>query len=131
MSIYYRPTDGLLADVIPFYWKGSYHLFYLNPGNGGREGTPWAELVTRDFARLEDWGEVMTQGGKADLDLDNWTGSVFEHDGTFHIFYTGHNGIFEKEGQPGQLIMARDQSRPVPLDQGSGFPLPARDGIGL
>jgi hypothetical protein len=29
MGVFYRPTDAVAADFIPFWWKGDYHLFYL------------------------------------------------------------------------------------------------------
>lgn len=29
MDIYYRPEDGYVGDVIPFFWQGQYHAFYL------------------------------------------------------------------------------------------------------
>jgi len=94
MSILYRPNDGVLADVIPFYWRGAYHLFYLkdyrDPQRHG-EGTPWFHLVTRDFVRFEEWGEALPRGAPDEQDRWVFTGSVIEAEGAFHIFYTGHN----------------------------------------
>jgi hypothetical protein len=29
MSIFYRPSDSVAADFIPFFWRGDYHLFHL------------------------------------------------------------------------------------------------------
>jgi len=28
-SMHFKPADGHAGDVIPFYWDGSYHAFYL------------------------------------------------------------------------------------------------------
>jgi beta-fructofuranosidase len=108
MSIFYKPSDGWAADVIPFYWKGEYHLFYLKDyrDRAGRgEGTPWWHLGTRDFVSFSDYGEALPRGKPDDQDLYVFTGSVTEADGRFHIFYTGHNPYFRKGGRPEQGVM--------------------------
>jgi beta-fructofuranosidase len=111
--LFYRPGDGVAADFIPFYWEGSYHLFYLkdyrNPGSHG-EGTPWFHLVTKDFLQFEDWGEALPRGGVEDQDLYVFTGCVFAETlnldkPKFHIFYTGHNPHFQEKGKPIQAVM--------------------------
>jgi len=108
MAIFYRPEDGAAADFIPFHWDGAYHLFYLkdyhNPEAHG-QGTPWWHLVTRDFVQFEDWGEALPRGDVDAQDLWVFTGSVIEREGTFHIFYTGHNSHFKGQGKPVQAIM--------------------------
>ena len=108
MSILYKPDDGVAADFIPFFWKGEYHLFYLkdyrdHAGHG--EGTPWWHLVTRDFVTFEDLGEALPRGGAEEQDLYVFTGSAIEANGTFHIFYTGHNHHLAEKGKPQQAIM--------------------------
>jgi beta-fructofuranosidase len=108
MSILYRPPDGVAADFIPFYWQGDYHLFYLKDyrdPQGHGEGTPWFHLVTRDFVHFADWGEALARGLAGAQDRWVFTGSVIEVDGTFHIFYTGHNSHFKGTGQPVQAVM--------------------------
>jgi len=108
MSIFYRPENSVAADFIPFYWKGEYHLFYLrdwrDPAGHG-EGTPWWHLVTRDFVHFDDWGEALPRGTKAEPDLYVFTGCVFESDGIFHIFYTGHNPHLCAAGRPMQVVL--------------------------
>jgi beta-fructofuranosidase len=108
MSIFYRPSDSIAADFIPFYWQGKYHLFYLrdwrDPANHG-EGTPWDHLVTQDFVHFEDWGEALPRGTKDEQDLYVFTGSVIEANDQFHIFYTGHNPYLRKAGRPEQGIL--------------------------
>lgn len=108
MSILYRPSDAWAADFIPFCWKGDYHLFYLKdwrdvPGHG--EGTPWWHVVTRDFVRFDDRGEALPRGPEGSQDQWVFTGSVVEKEGTFHIFYTGHNHHLKEQGKPIQGVM--------------------------
>jgi beta-fructofuranosidase len=108
MSTFYRPDDGVAADFIPFYWKGEYHLFYLKDYRdeaGHGQGTPWFHLVTRDFVRFEDWGEALPRGPAGSQDVWVFTGSVIERNGTFHIFYTGHNSHFHNTERPVQGVM--------------------------
>jgi len=108
MALLYCPDDGVAADFIPFYWNGEYHLFYLKDYRdvaGHGEGTPWWHLVTRDFVHFEDWGEALPRGLAGSQDVWVFTGSVIERQGTFHIFYTGHNGHFEGTARPVQGVM--------------------------
>lgn len=104
----YTPHAAYLADVIPFYHDGAFHLFYLHdyrdiPGHG--EGTPWFRISTRDFIHFEEAGEMLPRGGKTDQDLYAYTGCVLYAQGIFHIFYTGHNPHFPPQGKPEQAVM--------------------------
>jgi beta-fructofuranosidase len=93
-TIHYRPVDGWLADTIPFYWKGEYHIFYLLAGLGG---TPWAHISSSDLVHWKEYPVALPLGSENDPDGENvFTGSVIERNGTFHIFYTGWN-----PGHPG------------------------------
>ena len=132
MSTFYRPDDGVAADFIPFYWDGNFHLFYLKDYRdiaGHGEGTPWWQVVSNDFVHFEDWGEALPRGKKDAQDLWVFTGSVIEREGTFHIFYTGHNSHFCNTDKPVQQVMhatstdlrtwKKDKSFlfPAPLDE--------------
>jgi beta-fructofuranosidase len=104
--MFYRPEDGWAGDFIPFHWNGEYHLFYLKDRRDeerfGR-GMPWYHVGTRDFRSFIEYGEALPHGGMDEQDLYVFTGSVFEADGRFHIFYTGHNPT--DNGKPNQAIM--------------------------
>ena len=108
MSFLYKPSDGVAADFIPFYWNGEYHLFYLKDYRdiaGHGEGTPWFHLVSRDFVHFEECGEILPRGSAAEQDLYVFTGSAIERSGAFHIFYTGHNPHLRRAGKPEQGVM--------------------------
>ena len=108
MSLFYKPDCGRCGDFIPFHWKGDYHLFYLRryPDEFGQgPGTPWWHIATRDFIHFDDWGEAVPRGPMDSQDAWVFTGSVMEKDGTFHIFYTGHNPEFYKTERHLQGIM--------------------------
>jgi len=87
--IHFRPATGRLADTIPFFWKGDYHIFYLR----ALDKVPWEHIVSND---LVNWTELPTallsDGAPTSADgLHMFTGSVSEKDGVFHIWYTGWN----------------------------------------
>lgn len=97
MSIFYRPGDGFVGDVIPFYWQGQYHAFYLKaplpPRRHGADGTAYAHVVSTDLAHWEEWPLVIEPGGPGEPDdLSCFTGSVIERNGVFSLFYTGYRG---------------------------------------
>lgn len=87
--IHYRPEIGRLADTIPFYWKGEYHIFYLR----ALDKVPWEHIVSRDLVHWKELPTALVADGAPDSPdgLHMFTGSVIERNGTFHIFYTGWN----------------------------------------
>lgn len=108
MNLFYKPNDGVAADFIPFYWNGEFHLFYLKDYRDVEqhgEGSPWFHLSTKDFLHFNDLGQALERGAVEDQDLNVFTGSVLEAEGSFHIFYTGHNPHLRKNGKPEQAVM--------------------------
>lgn len=88
--VHFRPAKGNFADPIPFFWKGTYHVFYLR---GDVPKVPWEHVASKDLVTWEERPTALVSDGKDDgPDGEHmFTGSVVEHDGTFHIFYTGWN----------------------------------------
>ena len=87
--IHYRPTTGRLADTIPFFWKGDYHIFYLR----ALEKVPWEHIASSDLITWKEFPTALLSDGAPDSadGLHMFTGSVSEKDGVFHIWYTGWN----------------------------------------
>jgi beta-fructofuranosidase len=107
-GIFYKPDGAWAADFIPFYKEGRFRLFYLHdwrniPESG--EGTPWYQVSTVDLVHFEEHGEMLSRGTIDEQDLYVFTGSVVEGLGQYHIFYTGHNPHFRKNGKPEQGVM--------------------------
>ncbi len=97
MSVFYRPSDGFVGDVIPFYWEGVYHAFYLKaplpPLRSGADGTPYAHLASGDLVHWEELPLAIEPGPPGSPDaVSCFTGSVIERNGVFHLFYTGYPG---------------------------------------
>jgi sucrose-6-phosphate hydrolase SacC (GH32 family) len=88
--IHFRPKVGVLADTIPFYWKGEYHVFYLR---GPMAKVPWEHIVSTDLVHWKELPPALLPDSDPNgPDGENmFTGSVCEHKGAFHIFYTGWN----------------------------------------
>lgn len=107
-EIFYKPEKGVAADFIPFYWNGVWHLFFLHDYRDTAahgEGVPWRHVTTKDFIHFEDFGEAIPRGTKDEQDLCVFTGSIFEHDGIFHAFYTGENRYFRERKKPAEVIL--------------------------
>jgi len=101
--LHFRPKTGRAGDVIAYYWKGQYHLFYLH-------GPVWAHNVSTD---LIHWTElpVALEKSADPLDPDGeacWTGSIVEHGGTFTLFYTGKNKKDPKGDQKVMVATSKD-----------------------
>ena len=58
-TLHYRPKNVRIADIIPFYWKGDYHVFYLN--NNGE----MSHIVSRDLLRWKTLSQPLEKGGDA------------------------------------------------------------------
>jgi beta-fructofuranosidase len=93
-----RPTNAAAAgDPIPFFHNGETHLFYLSSPSGTldypeRVRTTWQHAKTTDFLDWRELAPALEPGKPSAYDAGGiWTGSVVERDGTFYLFYTGHN----------------------------------------
>ena len=107
-NMYYKPENAWAGDFIPFFWDGEFKLFYLHDWRNVEkfgEGTPWYQIGTKDFIHFTEYGEMLNRGTESDQDLYVFTGSVIEAEGSFHIFYTGHNGHLPEKGRPAQAVM--------------------------
>ncbi|QEH34807.1 Beta-fructosidase [Aquisphaera giovannonii] len=87
--IHFRPEVGRLADTIPFYHDGKYHVFYLR----ALSKVPWEHIVSTDLVHWTVLPTALKSDGPADGPdgLHMFTGSVVQGGGKFHIFYTGWN----------------------------------------
>lgn len=104
-SLFYRPEDGFVGDVIPFYAEGRFRIFYLHRYDDGSRATSWYQVSTEDFVHFKNEGEMLPRGMPSDQDLSVATGSVIKRGNQYHIFYTGYNSIFRKQGKPEQGVM--------------------------
>lgn len=122
--VHFRPATGTFADPIPFYWRGEYHVFYLQGGVGR---VPWRHVVSRDLVHWRQLPTALSSDGA----LDSWdggnmfTGSVVAHGGKFHCFYTGWNGG-NPQGREGIRLATSDdlitwQKQPDFLLAGDGL----------
>ena len=90
-TLNYRPANAYVGDVIPFFWRGRYHAFYLLSARVGTTvGLDWAHVVSDDLVHWQELPLAIARGEPGEPDHAGvWTGSVIEKGGTFHIFYTG------------------------------------------
>ena len=107
---YHRPAGGRLGDAIPFFWDGTWHVFYLDyrpeffhhTPPGARQ-TSWAHVSSPDLVHWQRQPDAIAPGPEGAVDSGSCaTGSVFAYDGTFHLFYTGR--YFTTRGQRRETI---------------------------
>jgi beta-fructofuranosidase len=91
-KLHYRPESGYFGDTIPFYWKGQYHVFYLegqfDPYRRVRF-TPFNHLVSSDLVNWEELPVAIELGGPDDVDMSLGTGTVIAQDDQFYLLYCG------------------------------------------
>lgn len=80
MQVFYQPDHARVGDVIPYFEKGVFHLFYLKNWNrylGADRTEGWHRLETEDCVRFDE-SATGVRGG---------TGCVICHEGRHHLFY--------------------------------------------
>ena len=110
-SFSYKPNNGWVGDVIPYYENGKYYAFYLHdPRNSGdgvyAENTTWHLAVTENGIDFEDMGESIERGDETKPYLNNFTGSVLkDRDGVYHAYFTAFNESYKQDGKAVQSVM--------------------------
>lgn len=118
--MHFQPKQGYVGDIIPFFWEGIYHAFYLLRRDGHL--LAYAHAASRDLVHWEELPMALEPGGPDEPDTDGcWTGSVIERGGTFHLFYTGH--VAKSAHYPSQSICHATSSDLVHWDKDPGNPL--------
>jgi sucrose-6-phosphate hydrolase SacC (GH32 family) len=101
-SIYYadpihfkpkRPTKRTVGDVIPFFWKGEYHVFYLTNPLGNHD-VNWEHCSSTDLVNWKEHPPALKPDSDDPTGSEGgcmFTGCVVEKDGVFHAWYTSWN----------------------------------------
>lgn len=107
--MYYRAQGkAVCADVIPFYDRGEFKLFYLEDFRDRidmGEGCPWKLLTTKDLVHYRNMGTALPRGTKDEQDLYVFTGCCVKIEDEYVIYYTGHNPHLRAKGLPEQKIL--------------------------
>lgn len=93
-EMYPAPENAYVGDVMPFVTDdGMIELYYLyDTDHNGQGYHPIWKYSTDDFIGYEDHGMMLNYGLMSDPDPALGTGSVVQDkEGTYHLFYTGHN----------------------------------------
>lgn len=92
-NTFFKPTEGWVGDPIPFYANGKFHIFYLyDARDGAPTFHPWYKVTTSNFSSYTDNGEMIACGDPDGQERALGTGGIFENNGIYYAFYTGHNG---------------------------------------
>lgn len=110
-SLFYKPENAWVGDLIPYFENGIYYAFYLHDprikDKEYAEETTWHLIETKDFVNFEDKGEAIARGGNLDANKNAYTGSVIwcKEDGLYHAFYTAYNEDFKLHDKAIQSVM--------------------------
>lgn len=106
-NIYPQPTApataggtgyaGWVGDVMPYYFDGKFHLFFLHdaPDIVKQSSTgqhPIHQFSTSNLINYNYEGETIPYGNAATQDHLIGTGSMIKAGSTYYFYYTGHNG---------------------------------------
>lgn len=95
---YFSPA-GFVGDVMPFYDKDSFHVFYLHDARDGAQGFhPWSKMTTGNFTSYKYNGVMIPYGGSNEQDLALGTGSIIKDGDTYYGYYSGFNHHFNGTG---------------------------------
>lgn len=91
-SIRFTPPARAVGDVMPFYHKGEYHLFYLLNATGNHN-VNWEHAVSKNLVDWENLPPALCVEGEPTGPDGGciFTGSIIEREGVFHAFYTSWN----------------------------------------
>lgn len=106
-NLYPAPENAYVGDTMPFVTDdGTLELYYLyDTDHNGQGYHPVWKYSTKNLYDYEDHGMVMNFGLISDPDPAVGTGSVMQdHDGLYHLFYTGHNDSGNR-GQGKECVM--------------------------
>ena len=126
----YAPQNGAAAgDTMPFWHEGRWHLFFSQPPRDAweyveRARVSTAHLVSDDLVNWEVLPDSFGPGVDGSCDGNGiWTGSLIEHEGIFHFFYTGYN----RHADSPQSSKAQHRPHPLGEDraQSAFWPRPA------
>ncbi|MCP1102345.1 beta-fructofuranosidase [Aequitasia blattaphilus] len=108
MKLFYQFPETWFGDCMPFGHGDEFFLYHQRdtrkPGPFG-EPFGWDLATTSDFVNYKDCGVAVPRGTDEEQDQFIFAGSVFEAEGKFHIFYTGYNRDFPKQGKASQVLM--------------------------
>ena len=104
----FKPPHARVGDTIPFFWDGTFHVFYLKryaDDTHDRIETDWWHLATDDLVEFDEVGVALTRGGVRDADHSTATGSIVRVGEQFHAYYTGFSGWQLEKGGRHQTIL--------------------------
>ena len=93
----YKTQIDDVGDTMPFYYNGEWYIFLLaTPADTWtvpeRAACTLGHIVSKDLVHWEELPDAFGPGPEGDPDVGAiWTGSIHDHNGKFHFFYTGYS----------------------------------------
>ena len=87
------PKKKTVGDVMPFFWKNEYHVFYLTNPMGNHD-VNWEHCSSTDLVNWKEYPPALKPDHKDPTGPEGgcmFTGCIVEKDGTFYAWYTSWN----------------------------------------
>ncbi len=87
------PTKKTVGDVMPFYWKGEYHIFYLTNPMGNHD-VNWEHSSSTDLVNWKEYPPALKPDPNDPTGPEGgcmFTGCIVEKDDIFYAWYTSWN----------------------------------------
>jgi beta-fructofuranosidase len=88
LPTYHFVAGSRMNDPQPFFWNGTYHLFFNHHEHPVNRKAGRGHAISCDLC----YWQIMPKAFKPSMESDKngcWTGSFFEKDGLFYTIYTG------------------------------------------
>lgn len=109
-SLFYKPQDAWVGDLIPYCEDGLYYGFYLHDPRCQEgmyaEETTWHLVTTKDCVDLTYHGEAIQRGSDKQPNKNAYTGSIIkDKKGKYYAFYTAFNADITINNKSVQSVM--------------------------
>ena len=102
-------TEGYAGDVMPYYEKGKFHLFFLHDAKTKPAGEGFHDIHSFETSNFTDFtyqGRQIPYGASSEADFGVGTGSLVKVGNTYYYYYTGHNAVASfLSGNPRESVL--------------------------
>lgn len=126
LSTYFTPIDGCVGDPFPFYDQQG-HMFriaFLKEQHPNPPTYHPIHMVTSpQLTTFNDLGTVVACGQERSQEHALGTGCIFQKDGIYYLFYTGHNDYYATTGGYKEVILRASSTDGEHWSKDNGFRL--------
>lgn len=121
-SYHFQPPADWMNDPKPFFWQGTYHVFFQYSPGSNWDLRHWGHAASSDLVHWEQLPSALSPDPTGPDKDGCWTGCVVQDRGRFYIFYTGVHPQVQCLAISNDLISWRKyEANPVIATKPQGF----------